>query len=446
MDETIYALASAPGKSGVAVIRVAGPGAFDSLAALTRLEAPKPRVASLRKIYDPDSGEQIDHALVLGFAGPHSFTGTDVVEYHVHGGHAVMNALSRALDNQPSHRMAEPGEFSRRAFENGRMDLTEAEAVADLVDAETAEQQKQALKQMSGALGRLYDGWRETLVRALAYIEADIDFPDEDLPGGIVAQIRPQLEDVAREINDHLDDNRRGERLRHGLSIAVLGPPNAGKSSLVNALAQRDVAIVSDIAGTTRDVIEIHLDLGGYPVNVADTAGLRPRDMALEDQIEEEGIRRAIVRAREADLKLVLFDAAQGDALDEASIALVDQDAIPVFNKADLAKPPRHSVNGIPAQSLSVETGDGMQALLDRIVTEIKARIGSGGSVTLTRRRHRKALEECRDALSRAIAGELAELAAEDTRMAVRALGRITGRVDVEDLLDVIFRDFCIGK
>lgn len=446
MDETIYALASAPGKSGVAVIRVAGPGAFDSLAALTRVKIPEPRVAALRRIYDPETGEQIDHALVLGFAGPNSFTGTDIVEYHVHGGLAVINALSLALDSQPGHRMAEPGEFSRRAFENGKMDMTEAEAVADLVDAETAQQQKQALQQMSGALGRLYDGWRETLVRALAYIEADIDFPDEDLPGGIVAQIRPQLEDVAREISAHLDDNRRGERLRQGISIAVLGPTNAGKSSLVNALAQRDVAIVSDIAGTTRDVIEIHLDLGGYPVNVADTAGLRPKDMALEDRIEEEGIRRAIARAKEADLKIVLFDATKGAALDEASIALVDENTIPVFNKVDRAEPAVSEVAGRKAEAISVAAGTGIPALLARIVDEVKTRIGTGGSVTLTRRRHRKALEECAEALSRAIAGDLAELAAEDTRMAVRALGRITGRVDVEDLLDVIFRDFCIGK
>jgi len=392
----------------------------------------------LAGLRDPVTGELFDKALVLSFPGPGSFTGEDVVELHLHGGRAVLSAATQALTGL-GLRVAEPGEFSRRAFEHGKLDLTEAEAIADLVDAETAAQRRQALRQMEGALGQLYDGWRHRLTRALAHLEADIDFPDEDLPGGLLDAVRPVVEGLVAELSAHLADQGRGERLRDGISIAILGAPNAGKSSLLNAIARRDVAIVSNQAGTTRDVIEVQLDLGGYPVLLADTAGLR--DAA--DQVESEGIRRALDRAAKADLKLLVFDG--GELPDPATLALADEDAILVMNKADLPGAVAPLV-GRPILPLSARTGDGVPALLSALEQAVAARYAPSGAPALTRARHRSALEECRENLHRAQQAPLPELAAEDVRLAVRALGRITGRVDVEDLLDVIFRDFCIGK
>lgn len=436
--DTIFALASAPGRAGVQVIRLSGPDAGGALQALTGRSLPAPRMASLTGLRDPATGDLFDKALVLYFAAPASFTGEDVVELHLHGGRAVLSAATQALTGL-GLRVAEPGEFSRRAFEHGKLDLTEAEAIADLVDAETAAQRRQALRQMEGALGRLYDGWRHRLTRALAHLEADIDFPEEDLPGGLSDAVRPVVEGLVAELSAHLADQGRGERLRDGISIAILGAPNAGKSSLLNAIARRDVAIVSNQAGTTRDVIEVQLDLGGYPVLLADTAGLR--DAA--DQVESEGIRRALDRAAKADLKLLVFDGAEMP--DAATLALVDDDAMLVMNKADLvgAAPP---LLGRAVLPISARTGDGVPALLSALEQAVAARYAPSGAPALTRARHRTALEECRDNLHRALSAPLPELAAEDVRLAVRALGRITGRVDVEDLLDVIFRDFCIGK
>ncbi|MCW2235530.1 tRNA uridine-5-carboxymethylaminomethyl(34) synthesis GTPase MnmE [Azospirillum canadense] len=444
MIHTIFALATAPGRAGVAVVRISGLASGDALAALTGKALPRPREAKLVKLRDPKSGEVLDDALVLYFTAPRSFTGEDVVELHLHGGRAVVAGVVEALGALPGLRVAEPGEFTRRAFENGKLDLTEAEAVADLVDAETSAQRRQALRQMEGALGTLYDGWRERLTRSLAHIEADIDFPDEDLPSSVSDAARPVLATLAAEIDTHLDDNGRGERLREGLHIAIVGAPNAGKSSLLNALARRDAAIVSARAGTTRDVIEVHLDLGGYPVVLADTAGLRE---AAADEVEEEGIRRARDRAAHADVKVAVFDATALPALDAATVALVDGDTVVVLNKTDLASD--HGgivVVGQGALSVSARTGAGLADLEKRLTAFAADRLASSGVPALTRARHRSALEECRDALRRALDAPLPELMAEDVRLASRALGRITGRVDVEDLLDVIFRDFCIGK
>ncbi|MFV3127330.1 tRNA uridine-5-carboxymethylaminomethyl(34) synthesis GTPase MnmE [Niveispirillum sp. KHB5.9] len=436
--DTIFALASAPGRAGVQVIRLSGPDAGRALQVLTGRPLPAPRLAVLVGLRDPVTDELFDKALVLHFAAPASFTGEDVVELHLHGGRAVLAAATNALTGL-GLRVAEPGEFSRRAFEHGKLDLTEAEAIADLVDAETAAQRRQALRQMEGALGQLYDGWRHRLTRALAHLEADIDFPEEDLPGGLSDAVRPAVEGLVAELSAHLADQGRGERLRDGISIAILGAPNAGKSSLLNAIARRDVAIVSNQAGTTRDVIEVQLDLGGYPVLLADTAGLR--DAA--DQVESEGIRRALDRAAKADLKLLVFDG--GELPDPATLALVDEDALLVMNKADLAGAAAPLV-GRPILPISARTGDGVPALLMALEQAVAARYAPSGAPALTRARHRSALEECREDLQRALQAPLPELAAEDVRLAVRALGRITGRVDVEDLLDVIFRDFCIGK
>lgn len=436
-SDTIFALASAAGRAGVQVIRISGPQAGPVLQALAG-RLPLPRQARLAGLMDPSTGEVFDKALLLWFPGPASFTGEDVAELHLHGGRAVLQAATAALVGL-GLRVAEPGEFSRRAFENGKLDLTEAEAIADLVDAETAAQRRQALRQMEGALGQLYDGWRHRLTRALAHLEADIDFPEEDLPGGLSDAVRPVVVTLVAELTAHLADQGRGERLRDGISIAILGAPNAGKSSLMNAIARRDVAIVSNQAGTTRDVIEVQLDLGGYPVLLADTAGLRE----AADQVESEGIRRAMDRAGKADLKLLVFDGVSDP--DAATLALADGDALLVMNKADQpgARPP---LSGTPVLRVSARTGDGIPTLLAALQAEVAKRYAPSGAPALTRARHRSALEDCLSHLQRALQAPLPELAAEDVRLAARSLGRITGRVDVEELLDVIFRDFCIGK
>ncbi|MEN3975335.1 tRNA uridine-5-carboxymethylaminomethyl(34) synthesis GTPase MnmE [Emcibacter sp. SYSU 3D8] len=431
---TIYALASAKGRAGVAVMRLSGEDSGIALASLSGRDVPPPRQAALRSFVDPHSGMTIDRGLAIWFPGPASFTGEDVAELHLHGGPSVIAAMAAALDRL-GLLPAEPGEFSRRAFEHGKLDLTEAEGIADLVNAETEAQRLQALRQMDGALGAVYEGWRGDLIRALAFLEADLDFPDEDLPGGLAARVMPDLQRLSAEIRNHLADERRGEALRDGFQIVITGAPNVGKSSLLNALARRDVAIVSEIAGTTRDIIEVRLDLGGYPVTLVDTAGLRDSD----DIIEQEGVRRARARAQNADLRLQLHEA--GGAL-----GLGEPDDLIVINKVDIARPSDRP----GAFLISVRTGEGIDALLAAIEDRVVGMMGLRDVPSLTRARHRRALEAAAGHLDRAcaaVAGMLEpELVAEDVRLAARALGRITGRVDVEDLLDVVFGEFCIGK
>ena len=466
--QTIYALASAGGRAGIAVIRVSGPEAAAALTALAGESSAEaqdhPRRATRALLGDPhnDSGtsEPIDDGLVIWFPAPNSFTGEDVSEFHLHGGPAVITGVLEALAAMAGLRMATPGEFTRRAFENGKMDLTAAEGLADLIDAETVAQRRQALRQLEGELGRLYEDWRQRLLGALAHGEAGIDFSDEDLPAGIEAAARKDVAQLERAIADHLKDGRRGERLRDGYHIAIIGPPNAGKSSLLNQLARRDAAIVSSTAGTTRDVIEVHLDLGGYPVTVADTAGLRDVGEKGDtvqgsgnDEIEAEGIRRARAHAADADLRLAVFDGEAWPEADPATVGLVDDSTIVVINKCDLAPLAAPLVvNEQAALAISALTGDGIEGLLETITERVAALMNTAASPApaLTRTRHREALEECRAALGRFLALDAGagtpELAAEDLRLAARALGRITGRVDVDDVLDVIFRDFCIGK
>lgn len=451
--DTIFALATPQGRSGVAIIRMSGVRALNALKLLTNMDEVQPRHAYLKPLYDksPDGRDLIDHALILYFNAPHSFTGEDVVELHPHGSPAVLRYLLDVLSNMDGLRMAEPGEFTRRAFENGKMDLTGAEAVADLIHAETQLQRAQALSQMGGALSSLYEGWTDSLKRSLAYLEADLEFPDEDLPDGILPDLLPAIKQVAADMQAHLNDNRRGERLRDGVHIAVVGAPNAGKSSLVNQLAQRDVAIVSDVAGTTRDVIEVHLDLGGYPVIIADTAGLRPEQLRNSqkdhDRLEQEGIKRALQRAQAADLKMVVFDGQESD-INPDSLALCDENALVIVNKAEestrLVLPDTVRDRAV---LVSANTGHGIDALLKAISHKLDQVVGRSEAPSLTRQRHRDALQDAAAHLDKVCQGApLPELAAEDLRLAVRAIGRITGKVDVEDLLDVIFRDFCIGK
>jgi tRNA modification GTPase len=433
---TIFALASAPGRAGVAVIRVSGPRAGDSLQTLTRRGVPPERTAVVRTLFDK-MNLPMDSALILHFSAPYSYTGEDFVEFQVHGGRAVQMAVLAALGDMPGLRPAEPGEFSRRAVENGRLDLTQAEAIADLVDAETEAQRHQALRQYGGELAALYEDWRAKLIRAAAWIEAGIDFADEDVPAEAKDTSRQILGAIAQEMRAHLDDGRRGEILREGFQVAVIGAPNAGKSSLVNALARRDVAIVSEIPGTTRDIIEVRLDVQGYPVILADTAGLRDSD----DPLEQEGVRRARVRAEAADLRLLVMDGTARELpLDCAG--MVPGADIVVWSKADLT-----TSRADDELHVSVVTGEGLDALVKRLASCAATRLsGPGESPLLTRARHRKAVETAHSALVTALGEDETELAAENARIALQAIGRITGRVDLEELLDVVFRDFCIGK
>lgn len=452
--DTIFALSSGAGRAGVAVIRLSGPMAGPTLCALLgRDNLPKARHAIYAPIRDPKTDERLDDAVAIYFAGPASFTGEDVVELHTHGGRAVIDGVLECLAAQPGLRIAEPGEYTRRAFENGKMDLTAAEGIADLIDAETSAQRRQAVRQMAGELGALYEDWRARLMKALAYIEADIDFPDEDLPGGIVPAVRGDLASVYGEMTKHLADNRRGERLREGFQIVILGAPNAGKSSLLNRLARRDAAIVSEIAGTTRDMIEVHLDLGGFPVTMVDTAGLRESG----DVIETEGVRRATARAEDADLRLVVVDRDDWPRIDAEAARLIERNTILLVNKVDVADTgdvptvwSGQSLGGdqleLPVLPISAMTGQGMESLLQLLETRVKGGLDFAGPVPLTRLRHRQAIERASDHLDRGLQTDIAELAAEDIRLAVREIGKITGRVDVEDLLDIIFGDFCIGK
>lgn len=450
--ETIFALSSASGKAGLSVMRVSGPQAWQSLQVLVdNQKLPQPRMTSVLTLMNPASKEIIDQAMVIGFKAPASFTGEDVVEYHCHGSPAILEEMLQVLGTMEGHRLAQHGEFTRRAFENGKLDLTEAEAIADLIDAETKAQKDQALSQMGGALSSLYHGWAEELTKSLAYIEAIIDFPDEDVPDSETAKATPAIETLRSEITNHLNDNRRGERLRNGLQVAVIGAPNAGKSSLVNALAQRDIAIVSDMAGTTRDVIEVHLNLGGYPVILADTAGLRPDQIGETGQegIESEGIRRALKKAEEADLRILLFDGGDKNP-DPHTMNLADENSLIVVNKMDVNPEVRNSFQAKQGSSpifMSTKTGEGLDEFLKTLTDKIKTQMNvSRETPSLTRQRHRNHLEECLAFLEKSLAQTQPELMAQELRFAVNALGRITGRVDVEDLLDVIFKDFCIGK
>ncbi len=449
--DTIFAKASGAGVGGVAVVRISGPSAGPALAALTKKTLPPPRLASVRRIYNPNIDDVLDDALVLWFPAPASFTGDDVCELHLHGGVAVVADVLAVLGEMDGLRPAEAGEFTRRAFINNKLDLTQVEGLADLVAAETEAQRRQALVQAEGGLSKVYDGWRERLVHVLALVEAALDFSDEELPDDMTDGAIATCSEVMEEIKAHLKDGRKGERLRTGVRMAILGAPNAGKSSMINALAMRDAAIVSDIAGTTRDVVEVHLNLGGYPLLVADTAGLRGEGNNTNDAIELEGVRRARAWAAGADIKLCMFDGHALPGLDEETVQLIDKDTVVCVNKSDkLSSELPASISHMETFSVSVKTGDGMDGLLRHIEKRLETILQVSGDAPLpTRERHRHALAECNKALVRFIDDEKAgvdELAAEDLRLAVRALGRITGRVDVEELLDIIFSEFCIGK
>jgi len=441
--DTIYALASGIGVSGLQVFRISGPQSGDVLKALTGHSLPSPRVATYTKFVQPDTGADLDQGLILWFPAPASYTGEDVAEVHAHGGRAVRDAFLTAFSKVSGVRQAEPGEFTRRAFENSKLDLTEVEGLADLIEAETDAQRRQALRQMQGALGRLYESWREDLIKSLAHVEAVIDFADEELPEELDSKANERIARVLQEIQDHLADGHRGELLRDGVSLAIIGPPNAGKSSFLNHLAQRDVAIVSSEPGTTRDIIEVHLDLAGYPVVVADTAGLREG----QSDIESEGIRRALERANNADLKIYLCDQGSWSPDEKDLKRILDDQTFLVVNKMDLGDiGDATEMLGHLIYPISVRTGDGIGNLLSALEASVSEQFEASESPALTRERHRNALEECQEFLQSSLSVVESEFRAEELRLGVRALARITGRVDVEDLLDVIFNEFCIGK
>ena len=442
---TIYALSSGPGISGVAVIRLSGQDTSKVIKLLTGKEPPKPRVATLRKINKINTSELIDEGLILWFPGPESYTGEDMAEIQVHGSKAVVDALHSSLSDIENCRLAEPGEFTKLAFQNGKINLLKAESIADLISSETEIQRQQAIKIMNGKSAEQFNFLREKLLKILSHVEAKIDFPEEDLPNNILDEIKNSSDEVINKIKKILNDQKVGERIREGFKIAILGPTNAGKSSLMNHLSNRDVAIVSEIAGTTRDVIETHLNIDGYPVIISDTAGIRDS----KDEIEKKGIKLSLNRAEEADLKLVVIDAKSPDFTDILK-DLLHENAILVVNKSDLLEkdidPEIKKTNHV---LISIKENKNIEELILKIKNNLKNKFLTSDDILITRERHRQHLHQCLDHLNNFNQKKEIEdfdKAAEDLRLATRHLGMIVGKVDVEEILGSIFNDFCIGK
>lgn len=438
--DTIFALATPPGRSGVAVIRLSGPLTRAILDSTLGGPRPEPRKAALRLIRDA-GGQAIDQGLILFFPGPASFTGEDCAEFQIHGGPAIIEALLDRL-LELGARPAEAGEFTRRAFEHGKLDLTEAEGLADLVDAETSAQREQALAQMTGALKSLYEDWRARLVSIMAAIEGEIDFPDEEgVPDHLAQTARTAIQSLQDQMARHLDDNHRGEKIRDGFNIAIIGPPNAGKSSLLNALARREAAIVTDIPGTTRDIVEVRTVLGGFAVTLADTAGLR----AAQDVVEQEGIKRALTRADSADLVVGVLDGSV--VWNQEMTRVLEKSHLLVVNKSDLDQRLTLPDSGVAVIRATITEGEGVSEIERWLESEVTQRLGRREMPALSRARHRRNVEQAFAALTRAADSlDRPELAGEDLRLATRSLESLTGRVDIEDVLGEVFSRFCVGK
>ena len=442
---TIYALSSGPGISGVAVVRVSGKETAEVVKKLTGEKLPSPRVATLKKFNKIDTNELIDEGVIIWFPGPNSYTGEDLAEFHVHGSRAVVSALHSSISKIKNCRLAEPGEFTKIAFQNGKINLLKAESIEDLVSSETEIQRKQAIKIMSGRSSDKFNSWREKLLKILSHVEAKIDFPDEDLPKEILFEIKQTSEQVLNEIQKVLKDQKVGEIIREGFKIAIVGPTNAGKSSLLNYLSKRDVAIVSEVAGTTRDVIETHLDLDGYPVIISDTAGIRDS----KNEIEKKGIKLALSRAEEADLRLVVIEPKNLDFTGFLK-DLFDENSILVINKSDLLqKNLDEQIKKLEHVLISIIKNSNLDILINKIKNKLKNKFISSEDILITRERHRQHLEQCVEHLKNfgdKKKNEDLDKGAEDLRLATRHLGMIVGKVDVEEILSSIFNDFCIGK
>ena len=442
---TIYALSTGPGISGIAVIRVSGKNTAEVIKKLTGSKLPVPRVATLKKFNKNGGKELIDEGVIIWFPAPNSYTGENLAEFHVHGSRAVINAMHSAISKIKNCRLAEPGEFTKRAFQNGKINLLKAESIADLISSETEIQRKQALKIMSGKSADKFNSWREKLLKILSHVEAKIDFPDEGLPKKIITEVQKTSNTVLTEIKKTLDDQNVGERIREGFKIAIIGPPNSGKSSLLNYLSKRDVAIVSEIAGTTRDVIETHLNLDGYPVIVSDTAGIR----SSKNEIEKKGIKIALKRAGDADLRLVIVSAKNVDFTGVLK-GLLTKNAILVVNKSDLIKGKLNSkFKKYEHVLISIKKDSNLNKLITKIKSKLKNKFTTAEDILITRERHRQSLINCVQHLEKFQKKKSAQdfdKAAEDLRLATRHLGMIVGKVDVEELLGSIFNDFCIGK
>jgi len=442
---TIYALSTGPGISGLAVIRVSGPETYKVIKLLTQKNKFEPRVATLSKINKINTSMLIDEGIIIWFPGPESYTGEDMAEFHVHGSKAVIDALHKSISSINNCRLAEAGEFTKIAFQNGKINLFKAEAIADLISSETEIQRQQAIKMMNGKSADKFNELRNKLLKILSHVEAKIDFPDEDLPENILLNIKKTSSDIIVSVKKILDDERVGERIREGFKIAIVGPANAGKSSLLNHLSNRDVAIVSEIAGTTRDVIETHLNLDGYPVVVSDTAGITES----KNEIEKKGIKLALQRAEDADLKLIVIDAKNVDFKGILK-DLMDENAILVINKSDiLDNDLRPELKQFDHVLISVKKNFNINDLILKIKNKLKNKFILSQNILITRARHRAHLEECLQCLmnfEKKNKIEDFDKAAEDLRLATRHLGMIVGKVDVEEILGSIFSDFCIGK
>jgi len=442
---TIYALSTGPGISGVAVIRISGPETKLVIKKMIKEEFPSPRLAAVRKINKINTKKLIDEGIVLWFPGPDSYTGEDMAEFHVHGSRAVIDAVHGEISKVKNCRIAEPGEFTKIAFQNGKINLLKAESIADLISSETEIQRQQAIKIMSGKSSDKFNSWRKKLLKNLSNVEAKIDFPDENLPDNILKEIKNSSKKIKEEIIKLLNDEKVGERIREGFKIAIVGPTNAGKSSLLNYLSKRDAAIVSEIAGTTRDVIETHLNIDGYPVIISDTAGIRDS----KDEIEKKGIKLALKRAEDADLNLVIIEPKSVDFSGFLSVS-ASKKAIFVLNKSDLGfKNISSKLKKLNPISISLKNEKNIDELISLIKKRLKNKFITSEDILITRQRHRQHLEQCVYHLKNFEDKNKLEdfdKAAEDLRLATRHLGIIVGKVDVEEILGSIFNDFCIGK